>query len=152
MLPRSFLALYGKLHRVGCLTHVGREGAFDDLEGATYTPNGHFAPAAYAVQEALSDKALRKWWERARAHASEFCFFDEAIPTWMDSVGVPEYRTRAESMHEYLYEFVSWLLGEIIASDKIASTYFRQQLAWYHAGHLPCGWEGAWPEGQMRVY
>jgi hypothetical protein len=44
------------------------------------------------------------------------------------------------------------LLVEIVASPEAECTYFREQLSWFHAGHLPCGWDGDWPSGRMRVY
>ena len=44
------------------------------------------------------------------------------------------------------------LLVEIIASPEAECTYFREQLPWFHAGHFPCGWDGDWPSGRMRVY
>jgi hypothetical protein len=68
--------------------------------------------------------------------------------------GVPRSRPRADrdNVYEYLYEFVSMLLAEIIASPEAECTYFREQLPWFHAGHFPCGWDGDWPHGHMRVY
>ena len=29
---------------------------------------------------------------------------------------------------------------------------FREQLAWFQVGRFPCGWDGDWPNGRMRVY
>jgi hypothetical protein len=44
------------------------------------------------------------------------------------------------------------LLAEIIGSPEAECTYFREQLPWFHAGRFPCGWDGDWPSGRMRVY
>jgi len=53
---------------------------------------------------------------------------------------------------DYVYDFLNLLMMEIVFSDVSDCTYFREQLTWFHAGHLPCGWEGAWPAGKMRVF
>lgn len=84
------------------------------------------------------------WWQRAREEAKRYTLLS----------GVPKSRARNDQdlMFEHLYEFVSMLLAEIIASPEAESTYFREQLSWFHAGHFPCGWEGDWPDGRMRVF
>ena len=61
-------------------------------------------------------------------------------------------RAGDDLLFEYLYEFISMLLVEIIASPEAECTYFREQLPWFHAGRFPCGWEGDWPNGRMRVF
>ena len=84
------------------------------------------------------------WWQAAREEAKRYTLLG----------GVPSSRPHAEQdlMYEHLYEYVSMLLAEIIASPEVECTYFREQLSWFHAGHFPCGWDGDWPNGRMRVF
>jgi len=53
---------------------------------------------------------------------------------------------------DYMIDFAWWLAAEIIFDDRAGSTYFRELLAWFHAGRFPCGWEGDWPIGKLRVF
>lgn len=54
---------------------------------------------------------------------------------------------------DYVHEFIRLLFIEIYAGDaEPRCTYFRDQLGWFLAGFLPCGWEGEWPHGRMRVF
>ena len=84
------------------------------------------------------------WWQKARVDVSEYT----ALCGWPNIIS----QQHQELMYENLYEFVSMLLAEIIASPEANCTYFREQLSWFHAGHFPCGWEGDWPNGRMRVF
>lgn len=83
-------------------------------------------------------------WKAAREEAKRYTLLG----------GVPKSRPREDRdlMYEHLYEYVSMLLAEIIASPEAGCTYFREQLEWFHAGRFPCGWEGDWPVGRMRVF
>jgi hypothetical protein len=85
------------------------------------------------------------WWEKAREDAKRYTALYGWVP---DSLS----RDHQELLFEHLYEFVSMLLAEIIASPEAECTYFREQLTWFHAGHFPCGWDGDWPSGRMRVF
>jgi hypothetical protein len=84
------------------------------------------------------------WWQKAREEAKRYTVLS----------GIPDSlpRDQQDLLFENLYEFVSMLLAEIIASPEAECTYFREQLPWFHAGHFPCGWDGDWPNGRMRVY
>lgn len=55
---------------------------------------------------------------------------------------------------DYVHRFIQLLFIEIYAGDvaEPRCTYFRDQLGWFLAGFLPCGWEGEWPHGRMRVF
>lgn len=55
---------------------------------------------------------------------------------------------------DYVQRFVRILFIEIHAGDvaEPRCTYFRDQLGWFVAGLLPCGWDGEWSHGQMRVF
>jgi len=114
-------------------------------EDGRYNVNGVLRAAYSQIDSALArTPQLRVWWSRARSDASEYALID----------GIPQSSLPDEQalVFEYLYEFVSMLLAEIILSDELSSTYFRDQLAWFHAGRFPCGWDGDWPLGRMRVY
>jgi hypothetical protein len=109
-----------------------------------YNVAGHLESACIRCDEAIeSSPQQHAWWQAAREMASHHTILG----------GVPKSRPRddRDKMFEYLYEFVSMLLVEIIA-DPADCTYFRDQLSWFHAGRFPCGWEGAWPVGKMRIY
>jgi hypothetical protein len=83
-------------------------------------------------------------WKGAREEAKRYAILD----------GVPRSRPweDRELMFEHLYEYVSMLISEIIASPEASCTYFREQLEWFHIGRFPCGWDGDWPAGRMRVF
>lgn len=55
---------------------------------------------------------------------------------------------------DYAHEFIRLLFIEIYAGDvaEPRCSYFRDQLGWFLAGFFPCGWEGEWPHGRMRVF
>lgn len=55
---------------------------------------------------------------------------------------------------DYVTEYVRMLFLEMYFGDDLAtpSTYFRDQLGWFAGGFLPCGWDGDWPIGRMRVF
>lgn len=84
------------------------------------------------------------WWQRARTEATRI---QPVVFCWnhLD----PE---AADFIRLCRWEFPSRLIAEILVSDRVDCTYFRDQLVWYCAGHFPCGWEGDWPAGRMRVY
>jgi hypothetical protein len=127
---------------------------FARQEGTGYGPNGHLIEPVARARAALEDPTTFAQWQRARIDARKYAAYRGYVPDWMDGKTLPNTTvgwTYDEAVGEYLYEFVSWLLAEIIGGAKDC-TYFREQLSWFHAGHFPCGWEGTWPLGRMRVY
>lgn len=58
------------------------------------------------------------------------------------------------ALDDYVTEFIRLLSIEIYVGDlgRRRCTYFRDQLPWFAAGFLPCGWSGEWPVGRMRVF
>jgi hypothetical protein len=112
---------------------------------ARYNAMGHLEAPCERLDQIFERMPGRDaWWQAARDEAKRYAVLG----------GVPQSRPRADRDHvfEYLYEFVSMLLAEIIASPEVECTYFRAQLPWFHAGHFPCGWEGEWPNGRMRIF
>jgi hypothetical protein len=110
-----------------------------------YNVNGVLRAPCVIMDDALARSPERyAWWQKAREDAIEYTVLG----------GIPRSRSLEERdlVYEYLYEFVSMLLVEVIVSPETHCTYFREQLAWFHAGRFPCGWDGDWPSGRMRVY
>lgn len=70
----------------------------------------------------------------------------------LEDAGAPLYAM--STIGDYIHEYIRLLCIEIYAGDvaEPRCTYFRDQLGWFLAGFLPCGWEGAWPDGRMRVF
>jgi hypothetical protein len=114
-------------------------------ESQRYNINGLLQRPCDRVDEALARLPEgRGWWQSAR----------NDVKRYISLSGIPDDlpQDRQDLLFENMYEFVSMLLAEIIASPEAECTYFREQLPWFHAGHFPCGWDGEWPSGRMRVY
>jgi hypothetical protein len=111
----------------------------DELNRKTATAAKHALDAFSwpAVKPALDRHHLWPGDSYARRFAEEDSFLDTSI-----------------AMSDYVIEFVRLLFIEIYAGDIAAPqcTYFRDQLGWFLAGFFPCGWEGEWPHGRMRVF
>jgi hypothetical protein len=115
-------------------------------EDLRYNANGVLEAPCARVDAVLERYPERKaWWQKAREEAKRYTVLRGWAPQTLT-------REQRDLIFEYLFEFVSMLLAEIIASPEAESTYFREQLCWFHAGHLPCGWDGDWPMGKMRVF
>lgn len=111
-----------------------------------YNANGVLEAPCERVEAVFERFPEREsWWQKAREDVKPYT----ALYSWIPD-SLPQ--ERQDLMFENLYEFVSMLLAEIIASPDAECTYFREQLSWFHAGHLPCGWDGDWPTGRMRVF
>jgi hypothetical protein len=114
-------------------------------EDSKYNVNGLLqAPCSRVVDVITRDPERKSWWQNAREEAKRYVVLS----------GIPDSlpQDKQDLLFEHLYEFVSLLLVEIIASPEANCTYFREQFAWFQAGHFPCGWDGDWPNGRMRVY
>jgi hypothetical protein len=124
------------------------EAAIGPLSARTdprYGPHGHLLAPSMDCIEVIESNKYGALWQRAREDAFDYCNVRPYIPRqlvsdWQDVID------------EYVYEFVSFLLAEIVGAESMRSTYFREMLAWFHAGYFPCGWEGEWPGGWMRVF
>lgn len=115
-------------------------------EDLRYNANGVLEAPCARVDPILERYPERKaWWQKARDDAKRYTVLRGWAPQTLA-------REQRDLIFEYLYEFVSMLLAEIIAAPEAECTYFREQLPWFHAGYFPCGWDGDWPEGRMRVY
>jgi len=116
------------------------------VEGGPYTAFGHLRAATNAVL-AAADRApeRREWISRAYKLAREtvnaHTFVPGAVPAGLSS-----------DLGDHVHKYQQYLLTEIAVQDLTPCTFFREQLAWYVAGHFPCGWVGEWPEGCHRVF
>jgi len=128
--------------------HISAVGTWDDAlmifdSHLLYNENGLLMAACEHADRMLTQLPGRSdWWHRAREEAKNH----ETLST------IPESLPERDSMVEHLYELVSMLLAEIIASPEVGCTYFREQFEWFRSGRFPCGWDGQWPSGRMRVY
>jgi hypothetical protein len=116
---------------------------FDD--NLRYNINGLLQAPCGRADDALAGLPERRgWWQGAR----------EDVKRYVALSGIPDSlpQEQQDLLFEHLYEFVSMLLVEIISSPEVECTYFREQLPWFHAGRFPCGWEGDWPNGRVRVF
>ena len=119
---------------------------FQDRKVERYNINGHLIAAHRRVETVLLDSPERMgWWQKAGEYAKRYDNLDAYIPE-----SLPE--DMQELLFEHLYELVSMFLAEIVASPEANCQYFRELLQWFYAGHFPCGWEGDWPVGRMRVF
>ena len=115
------------------------------FENRRYNVNGLLQAPCDLVDNALArSPELGLWWRIAR----------EDVKRYIALSGIPDSLTRdiQDLLFEHLYEFVSMLFVEILASPEGNCTYFREQLTWFYSGHFPCGWDGDWPDGCMRVF
>lgn len=164
---REVIAAFGALSEAAWLEHVGepwmeRVGDHSDGdrvivvrswdqaltifdEAPRYNINGLLQAPCDRADDVLTRLPERqRCWVRARNDVKRYIALS----------GIPDAlpQERQDLLFEHLYEFVSMLLAEIIAVPEGGCTYFREQLPWFHAGHFPCGWDGDWPNGRMRVY
>jgi hypothetical protein len=114
-------------------------------EPGRYLASGHLIAPAELCRQARQDPQIHEWWELAREDAFEYfgapAFIPEDLPT------------RQEDLVDlYLYEFVSWLMAEIVGVPEEQCSHFRTMLAWFQDGRFPCGWAGEWPQGRWLVY
>ena len=149
---------FSALSEIPWLTHVGEpleddritvvrswDEALKIFDDNQYNLNG-VLQAAYLPTEEILHKMPEgdSWWQSARTDVEKYVAYS----------GIPDSlpQEKQDLLFEHLWEFVSMLLVEIIAAPEAQCTYFREQLAWFHAGRFPCGWDGAWPGGRMRVF
>jgi hypothetical protein len=147
-----WLERVGTLWQEGaCLTSVAIVRSWDEAltifgEDLRYNANGVLEAPCAGVDAVLERYPERKaWWQKAREEAKRYT----ALSAWVPDSLLHE---QQDLLYENLWEYVSMLLVEIIVSPEAECTYFREQLPWFHGGHFPCGWEGDWPNGRMRVF
>jgi hypothetical protein len=112
---------------------------------ARYGPNGHLDGPIERICRIGDSSEFGQSWQTACWQAGRRTNYQPWFPDWMTT-------GQADQLDLYLHEFVTSLVAEIVLADTVGMTYFREQLQWFYAGHFPCGWEGEWPVGMMRVF
>ena len=116
-----------------------------DRKAGKYGEDGHLVGPGERVASALRLDPYQDAYAAAFADVEEFVDYEGYIPSYFD-------KPQRAFMKTHLDNWVRNLLVEIIASKDVESTYFRELLPWYEAGHFPCGWDGEWPKGRIRVF
>ncbi len=118
-----------------------RLDANDDLHRKTVDAANH-------ALDVLTDRH----YEAAKAIAAQIPADAWPDASILEDSGAPLYAMM--TVGDYIHEYIRLLFIEIHAGDvaEPRCTYFRDQLGWFLAGFLPCGWEGEWPHGRMRVF
>lgn len=115
---------------------------------ASVNPNGTLDAPMELIITAADEHPDRYDVANAAAHAAlDALNFSSSIP---EELGMDD----NVALGDYFTEFVRFLFLEIYLGDRMTQpcTYFRDQLGWFVAGFFPCGWEGEWPHGRMRVF
>lgn len=55
-------------------------------------------------------------------------------------------------VHSVQWNILAALMENDYMDCKHSCFFFHELLTVYEAGHLPCGWIGAWPQGKLVVY
>ncbi|WP_409308726.1 hypothetical protein [Pectobacterium sp. B1J-3] len=50
------------------------------------------------------------------------------------------------------WDLVNYLMESTYKDKLKCPLFFDSLICVYEAGHIPCGWEGEWPEGKLVVY
>lgn len=110
-----------------------------------YNEMGHLAEPAAMLDEVRENEEFQEWLADAYEEAQQYLNFEKYIPSYFD-------KNQVAFMVKHLRRYVENVLLEIIASDAVETTYFRECLPWYETGHFSCGWEGDWPDGVIKVF
>jgi hypothetical protein len=129
---------------------VVRVRSWDEALTILDDPPGYFRGVLDRPSELVSNARKAKptyqeWWRAARD------LFRRAVDV-EDPPSEGWSLERQAEASDHLTVTFECLLDEIIVADDVQCTYLREQLQWFAAGHFPCGWEGDWPIGKMRVF
>jgi hypothetical protein len=120
-----------------------------------YSSRGILLSPAELVRAARrTSPAQQAWWEEARQLLVQEVDIDypPASPEPIPGRPTADLELREALAMDYIGDTLEHVLEEIIVSDRVACTCFREQLQWLAAGYFPCGWDGRWPNGRMRVF
>jgi hypothetical protein len=132
---------------------VGRAPSWGDAVASlnrTDQVDGVFDPPARQILTILDAEPSQETATAADAAARR------ALTTLDWHPAIPAHLTVPElvAVSDAITGFVRFLFLEIyaarLATDR-PCTYFRDQLGWFLAGFLPCGWDGEWPTGRMVI-
>jgi hypothetical protein len=74
---------------------------------------------------------------------------DEVFPRMRDAWAGLEFPEAAR--HQVEWDVSSYIQEEIYASWRVPR-FFDQLIEIYRAGHLPCGWLGSYPDGELQIH
>jgi hypothetical protein len=116
-------------------------------DGTRYSPNGHLWGPLRRIETLIEKPEAYALWQRAVHKLREYFPEDRTknLPADLDEID-------RDHVSLHLWEYGISLVAEILFAEELEMTYFREQLAWYYAGRFPCGWEGDWPLGKLRVF
>jgi hypothetical protein len=120
-------------------------GPISKRDDVKYSANGHLIVPLSECERVIRSNEYHPLWQTICDDAFDATDIMGYIPEEL-STGQQDF------VFEYIHEYILVLAAEVVATDTIKTTYFREMLPWFYEGHFPCGWEGAWPEGSMRVY
>lgn len=110
-----------------------------------YDNHGHLKAPVIELDPMRRKRTIGKFHRAAVKDIQIYIDFMNYLPRFLE-------RPERDFLRLHIEAFIDNLLLEVIAQDDIKTTYFRDLLSWYDAGHLPCGWEGDYPEGTRRVF
>ena len=105
---------------------------------------GHLAAPMWLVIDTVDRYPERSGWVETAYSTARDRLDPHVSPT---GVALPP----GVFLGDHVIEYVHFLLMEIAVQDIVSCSYFREQLPWWAAGHFPCGWDGTWPVGRLRV-
>lgn len=159
MHPRT-LATLDKLHAVTWFRNVGvRDTETADVLGSwpeavesceSIEWENHCLEAAnhYFARVSERDRSVHDRWNPAADECRPIAdaLVEEKVRDVVQSHGLPK----------GFVDTVKWDMIHLCLECEFADIYppgfFASQSYWYHAGHFPCGWRGAFPEGRLVVY
>ncbi|WP_054179701.1 hypothetical protein [Trabulsiella odontotermitis] len=50
------------------------------------------------------------------------------------------------------WDVMHYLIEDFYSKKLTSPLFFNRLLSIYESGHIPCGWQGNWPKGQLVVY
>ncbi|MBK7823506.1 MAG: hypothetical protein IPJ61_21200 [Tessaracoccus sp.] len=119
----------------------------EDRDEVRYSVHGSIVAPCDIVENALHREPQRhQWWMAFRAWSRSAFTIDSPPedPSW----GLDKFAL----VLDYPVDVIEHASKEILVSDLVDCTYFREHFQWFAYGYFPCGWEGDWPDGKLRVY
>lgn len=116
-----------------------------DRRNKKYDVTGHLKDPVAELDPWRRKRNTGKDYRAAAKDVVHFVDYHKYVPAFLEK---PE----REFLLAHIGAFVDNLLVEVISQEFVESTHFRELLSWFEAGFFPCGWEGQWPDGRLRVF
>lgn len=66
---------------------------------------------------------------------------------------MPPFNSGSRSLKADLqWNLLSYLMEDHYKDKLKRPLFFERLICIYEAGHIPCGWDGVWPQGQLVIY